>query len=59
MCTSLRDTFSCPRHFQPNSAGMSQMDTFKIEGEKASHHNEYDDMMQCEPVNFGGARGNI
>ena len=35
------------------------MDTFKIEGEKASHHNEYDDTMQCEPVNFGGARGNI
>merc|ERR1719421_872741 len=38
--------------------GMSQMDTFKIEGEKASHHNEYDDTMQCEPVNFGGSHDN-
>jgi SulP family sulfate permease len=35
--------------------GMSQMDTFKIEGAHASHHNEYEDTMQCEPVNFGGS----
>jgi SulP family sulfate permease len=39
--------------------GMSQMDTFKIEGEGhtavASHHNPYEDTMQCAPVDFGGS----
>jgi SulP family sulfate permease len=35
--------------------GMSQMDTFKIEGVHASHHNPYEDTMQCAPVDFGGS----